>query len=88
MILTIQEAERILCKIFEGTARDVKIGADGGNPPSLDLYMPEIVAGVAHIKGKIHAIKMYRYIRPGTGLADAKHYVEDVMARHGITSTP
>ena len=88
MILTIEEAQRILRKVFADTAGDVRIDGSENATASVDNYMPEIVAGVAHVRGKIHAIKMYRSLKDGVGLADAKHYVEEQMTRHNVSNRP
>ena len=52
MILTIEEAQRILRKVFQDTAGDVRIDGSENATASVDNYMPEIVAGVAHVRGK------------------------------------
>jgi ribosomal protein L7/L12 len=93
MTLTKAEAENILSRVFEKELGGNKVMidvADGssinlGNPLSGILLSRSSFSRVMQLlasesRFKIDAIKLYREGVPGTGLAEAKNFVESLQA--------
>ena len=90
MKLTITEAENILSKVFAGEIAPGKIEIEAGNSgdagirhTNKDFYisrdtLTRVVKVMCQQGLKIDAIKFYREIVPGTGLAEAKTAVETI----------
>jgi ribosomal protein L7/L12 len=83
MILTIKEAESLLNKIFKDDLGGTLVKIDDGpnafsysrvSKQSLDMLLHTMMGR----NEKIAAIKLYREFNPGSGLADAKQYVESL----------
>lgn len=86
MVLTITEAEKILRRVFSEEIEGSTLTIEGAitNPnvtgPAVqmraDTFDRVMTLLSKEPRFKIDAIKLYREVRPGTGLADAKEYVE------------
>lgn len=91
MQLTLAEAENILTRVFSQELENstVKIDLAGANPNVRGPSVTISVATLDRVLGlmakqpamKIDSIKLYREAVPGTGLADAKQYVENLAAK-------
>lgn len=87
MRLTLAEAENILGKVFSSEIGAGKVeieSSDGIRHTNSDFYISQdtldrVIKSMARQGLKIEAIKLYREVVPGTGLADAKNYVESLM---------
>jgi len=91
MKLTISEAENILSRVFSQEIGNGKVEIEStGDAENMirhtnsDYYISrETLIRMLKAMGrqglKIEAIKLYREIVPGTGLADAKSYIENLM---------
>ena len=88
MKLTIAEAENILSRVFSSEIGQgkVEIENDGSvRHTNSDFYISEntlnrVLGSMARQGLKIEAIKLYREVVPGTGLTDAKTYIEKQAA--------
>ena len=89
MILTIKEAENILSRVFSQELAGASVQIEGGSAPSSNPNVrgPAVTMSTVTFDRvmklmskqpsmKIDAIKLYREVVPGTGLAEAKEYVE------------
>ena len=82
MILTKSEAERILTKMFQGEVNEVEIENTDTSILNNGTFktLVDDVLRILFLKNqeKIMAIKLYRYLNPNKGLAEAKKYVESL----------
>jgi len=79
MILTIQEAESLLNKIFKDDLGGSSVKIEAVSLPTTGVpkhAMDLLLRSMCGRNEKIAAIKLYREFNPGSGLADAKQYVE------------
>jgi hypothetical protein len=86
MTLTKTEAENILSKIFASDVGGTKVCIEDTagpimpvGPGSIVIHLTtldRVLKAMAGSNLKIEAIKFYREAHPGSGLADAKAYVE------------
>lgn len=88
MVLTLSEAEKILRRVFSEEIEGSTLSIEGAitNPnvtgPAVqmraDTFDRVMVLLSREPRFKIDAIKLYREVHPGVGLAEAKDYVERI----------
>jgi len=90
MKLTINEAENILSRVFSSEIGNGKVEIESTGDAAIrhtnsDYYISQLTLDrVLKAMGrqglKIEAIKLYREVVPGMGLADAKSYIEKIAS--------